>query len=131
MAPRSQDQNFMIMHIYPSWILPRYKLATLPSIPWTQQGSRESEGQDHGSKVKGHRTKFYAHLSIMGSPQTQTGHVGIHTLHWRVYKNPKVKVMAPRPKVTGQKCMPMHIYPSWVVHRHKLATLASIIWTQH
>ena len=26
--------------------------------------------------------------------------------------------------------MPMHIYTSWVVHMHKLATLASIPWAQ-
>ena len=55
---RSQDRNSMPKHIYPSQIVHRYKLATLASIPWTHGGPQESQGQDHGSKVEGHRTKI-------------------------------------------------------------------------
>ena len=55
---RSQDQNSMLMHSYLSWILHRGRLATLASIPWTQEGPRESPGRGHGCKVKGHRTKM-------------------------------------------------------------------------
>ena len=33
-------------------------------------------------------------------------------------------------KITGPNFIPMHIYPSQVVHMHKSATLASIAWTQ-
>ncbi len=53
-----QDLNSMSMHIYPSWAVHRHGLATLTSIPWTQQHQQDFQGQGHSSKVKGHRTRI-------------------------------------------------------------------------
>ena len=54
---RSQDKNSMPMHIYPSCIAHRRRQATF-GIPWTQEHLQESQGQGHGSEVRGHRTKI-------------------------------------------------------------------------
>ena len=52
---RLQQQNSMLMHIYPSWII--HKLSTHASVPWTQHCLQDSKVQGHSSKVKGPRTK--------------------------------------------------------------------------
>ena len=42
---RSQDQNSVLMHIYPTWVVYKHKLATLASIPWAQDHLQDSQGQ--------------------------------------------------------------------------------------
>ncbi len=55
---RSQDQNVMLMHIYPSLVAHRHKMAKMASIPWIQECPIEFQGQGHCSKVKGHMTNI-------------------------------------------------------------------------
>ncbi len=69
------------------------------------------------------------HLSFMGSLQAYIGYIGINTMDTAE----STRITKSRPWLQGQRsqdrnCMPMHIYPSWVVPMHKLVTLASILW---
>ena len=48
---RSQDQNFMPMYIYASWVAHMHKQETLASMHWAQEHPQESQGQFHGFKV--------------------------------------------------------------------------------
>ena len=57
-SQRSQGQNSMLMHNYTLWVVHVHKLATLASIPWAQKRPKDSQGQGHSSKVKGHSTKI-------------------------------------------------------------------------
>ena len=87
-------------------------LTKLGSIPWPplrpqnncgqeQHCPQDFQSQGHISRVKGHRIEIpcHAHLPIMGSPQVQRGHGYLG--HTSIHKNPKVKVISPRSKVTG------------------------------
>ncbi len=56
-GPRSQDQNIMPICTYPSWVVQTH-VAMLASVTLTQQRPQESQGQGHGSKDRGHRTKM-------------------------------------------------------------------------
>ena len=83
------------------------------------------------SKVTGQTFHTHAHLSLMGSSQTQTGHTGINTMGTGAFRRIKrSRSWLQLQRWEDQNFMPMHIYPSWIVHRHKLATLVSILWTQ-
>ena len=60
-----------------------HKLAMLALIPWTQERPQDSKCQGCGSKVNGpkfHYTHVYLHLLDMGSPQNQTGHIGLNAM---------------------------------------------------
>ena len=64
------------------------------------------------SKATGQTIHALAHLSLMGGPQRQTGHIGNNTFgHRSVHKNVKVKVMAPRSKVTGPQFQALAYLP--------------------
>ena len=68
--------NFLIFWIFSENWHHCHRLATLTSIPWTQERLQESQGQGHGSKVKGHRTEIpgtCTSLPLTGSPQAQFG----------------------------------------------------------
>ena len=89
-----------------------------------------SQGQGHSSTVKGHRTKisYVAHLPLMGSPQAQIGYVGIYILD----TGTSMTFPRSRSQCHGQR-IKFHAHAhlaSWVVHRHKLAMLLLICWTQ-
>ena len=92
-------------------------------------GNTNSRSNVTGPKLNGH-----AQLSLMGSPQAQTGHNGVNTFgtggSTRILR---LKVMAARSNVTGPKFHAHAHLPlvgPRVVQRHKLATLASIPWAQ-
>ena len=73
----------------------------------------------------------HAYLPLMGSRQTHTGHVGINTLG----TGASTRFQISRSWLQGKRSqnlnsIPMHIYPTWIVHRPKLTTLASKLWTQ-
>ena len=81
-------------------------------------------------KVTGPKFHAYAHLSFMGSAQTQTGQTGINTADTERLRIPRSRSWRQGWRSQDQNSMPMHIYPSWVVHTLKLAMLSSINWTQ-
>ena len=83
------------------------------------------------SKVTGPKFHSHAHLPLIASPPAQTGHTGINTLGTAT----STTIPRSRSKLQGQRSqdpsfMAIHIYPSYVVHMHKLAMLAPIPLTQ-
>ncbi len=102
----------MPMHIYPSRVVHRRRLATLASTSWTQEGPQDSQGQDHNSYVKGHRTKIPCRCTSTPH-ENSTGTK--NWPHWHQYlgyssthKNPKIKVIMPMSKLSGPK---FHAHP--------------------
>ena len=63
----------------------------------------------------------------MGSPHAQTGHTGINTLGTGASTRfPRSRSLLQGQRSQDHNTMPMHIYSSWVVHRHKQVTLVSM-----
>ena len=87
-----------------------YYLAIVASIPWTQQCAQESHGHHIYNVMPKHQKSMPKHTYIS------------------IHKNPKVKVMSLRSKVTGPKSMLMHTYPSWVIHIPNFGEAFSIAW---
>ena len=83
------------------------------------------------SKVTGAKYYAHVHLSLMCSPQAQSGHTGINTMDIAEFTRiPRSRSSNQGQRSPDQKPVPMHIYHSSVVHRHRLATLVSIPWAQ-
>ena len=61
---------------------------------------RNTQDQGHITKVTGTECHAHAYLCLMGSPSTNWQYWHQQLGHRTVHKIPKVKVMAPRSKVT-------------------------------
>ena len=91
--------------IRPNWVYDDILQITFSAhfVMLTPQGLLSEQSQDHDSKVKGHRTKIPCSCTSNphGTPQTDWPHWYQYQGHRKFDKNPKVRVMTPKSKVTG------------------------------